>query len=148
MSLKDTLRSDVTTALKARDELVTTSLRSAIGAVQSAEKSGKTAVEFDDAAVLQVIQKQVKQRKESAQIYTDAGQHERAARELAEAAVLESYLPTPLDDQELNALVASVLDGFDSPTQSDFGSIMKAVKEVADGRADGGRIAKAVKAAL
>jgi uncharacterized protein YqeY len=148
MSLKDTLRTDATAALKARDELTTSTLRSVIGAVQSAEKGGKVAVEFTDEQVLQLIRKQVKQREESAPDYIKAGRPEGAERELAEASILKRYLPVELDDAELNALVATVVAGFEAPTQRDFGAIMKAVKTAADGKADGGRISRVVKVAL
>lgn len=149
MSLKDTLRADVTVALKARDELTLTTLRSFISALESAEKGGKTAVVFDDQAVQKLLRTQIKQRKESAPDYIKAGRPEGAERELAEAAVLEGYLPTALDDEELESLVATVIAGFEeAPSSADFGSVMKQVVAAAEGRADGGRISKAVKSAL
>lgn len=148
MSLKEKLREDVTVALKARDELQVATLRSVVGAIQSSEKAGKTAVEFDDQSVLQVLRKQVKQRKETAEIYQNAGEVERAERELAEASVLEAYIPAELNDADLEKLVTEAVGNFEQPTMRDFGAIMKSVVAAAAGRADGGRISKLVKATL
>lgn len=148
MSLKDKMRADAIVALKARNELELSTLRSFIGVIESAEKGGKIAVIFDDQAILKLLRTQIKQRKESAPEYLKAGRPEGAERELAEAAILDSYLPTPLNDSELEAIVDEAFAGFESPTQRDFGAIMKAVVALADGRADGGRISKAVKSVL
>lgn len=148
MSLKDKLRSDVTVALKARDQLTVTALRSVIGAVDSAEKGGKTPVVFDDAAVLQTIRKQIKQRHESAEAYETAKRPDHAELERAEAAILSAYVPADLTDTELAALVERAIGDFPSVTQKDFGALMRIVVASAAGCADGKRISAAVKARI
>jgi len=148
MTLKQTLQTDLTVALKARDELTVSTIRSVLGAVQSAEKGGKTPREFDDAAVLQVIRQQAKQRVESAAFYVTGNRPEQEARELAEAAVLEKYIPTQLSDEALETLVISVVRRFENVTPQQFGLVMKSVKaEVGDG-ATGQRISEVVKRIL
>lgn len=132
--LKDVLQKDLVTALKGRDELRVSSLRSVIGAVQSEEKGGKTAVVFTDQQVEGVIKRLVKQRKESAEIYENAGAADRAARELAEAEVLEKYLPEQLGEDAVAAIVSEVVAGNpDAP----FGVVMKLVMGRTAGKADG-----------
>lgn len=148
MSLKAQLQQELTDALKARNELKVSVLRSVIGAVQSAEKAGKSAVEFDDEHVLQVIRKQVKQRKESVEIYSKAGEVKRAGRELAEAKVLESYLPKTLTEDEVRAIVREELDKLENVTPASFGQLMKASMARVAGRADGKLVSQLVKDAL
>lgn len=145
MALKDTLRSDLTAALKARDSLTVTVLRSAIGAIQSAEKAGKIAVDFDDEAVVAVLREQLKLRKESAMSFAEVGRPERAQLELDEAKVLESYIPTPLSADELQRLVISVVRRYNSPTKREFGIIRAAVLAEAGGRAVGADVSAVLK---
>ena len=148
MSLKKTLHVDLTNALKARNELTVSVLRSVIGAVQSAEKAGKTAVEFNDEEVLNILRKQIKQRRESAQIYADAKQIERSEREENEARILDVYVPADLSDGELEMLVRRVVSTFENPDKGSFGAIMKAVVSEIAGRADGKRISEKVRSLL
>ena len=96
--LKARLRTDLTAAMKSRDTLRTATLRMVLAAVQTEEVSGKQAHELSDAEVLAVLTREAKKRGEAAQIYTSNGRGELAANERAEAAVIEEYLPTQLDD--------------------------------------------------
>lgn len=148
MSLKDKLREDATVALKAGEKLKLAAIRSAIGAVDSAEKSGKVAQVYDDKAVLNVIRKQVKQRYESAEAYESAGRQESAAQELAEAAYLEAYLPQELSDGELIQLAKETIDKLEPAMRVNFGAAMKSVVAAAGGLADGGRISATVRGLL
>jgi uncharacterized protein len=147
-TLKQTLQADLTTNLKARNELEITTLRSVIGAIQTQEKSGKTAVEFDDAQVLAFIAKEVKKRRDTAAIWTEAAQTERATRETAEADLLATYLPTQLTTEEVEAVITRVLAGFEAPTMRDFGQIMKTVTAETQGTADGKFVSEFVRKAL
>lgn len=148
-TLREQLQADLNVALKARNELATTTLRSVLGAIQTAEKSGKTAKVFSDAEVLDQVKRAVKTRRESVTIYTDAGATDRAEREAAEADLLDTYLPAQLTEVEVDALVSEVIAGFESaPTQRDFGVIMKAVLAKADGATDGKVVSALVKARL
>jgi uncharacterized protein YqeY len=146
--LKDRLRNDLTTAMKARDELRTATLRMVLTAVKNEEVAGGAARELDDAAVLKVLAREGKKRRESAEAYVAAGRQELADREVAEGSVLDEYLPAPLSDGELEALVAAAVaeSGATSPRQ--MGAVMKLVTPRVAGRAEGGRVAAAVTRAL
>ena len=151
--LKGRLRADLTAAMKARDRLTTGTLRMALAAVTTAEVAGTTAKELTDQEVTTVLAKEVRKRAEAAEAFAGAGRDELADKERAEAAVLSAYLPTPLTDEQLGALVAEALAGVASDTAGpvtmrQMGQVIKAAQARADGRADGSRIAAAVKAAL
>ncbi len=105
-ALKDQLHADLNTAMKARDELTTATLRMALTAVTTEEVAGKTARELSDEEVLRVLTKEAKKRREAAEAYDGAGRAELADRERAEGTVLDRYLPAQLEDAELAELVA------------------------------------------
>jgi len=151
--LKARLRSDLTSAMKARDPLTTGTLRMALTAVTNAEVAGTSAKELTDQEVMAVLAKEVRKRAEAAEAFAGAGRTESAEKERAEAAVLTAYLPSPLTDEELGALVAQAVDGVAADlggpvTMRQMGQVIKAVQARADGRADGSRVAAAVKAAI
>lgn len=146
--LKDRLQSDLTAAMKARDELRTATLRMALTAVKTEEVSGGEARELADDEVLKVLAREAKKRRESATAYTDAGRTELAEREDAERVVLEEYLPQQLDDAELLALVRAAVEESGATGPQQMGAVMKLVTPLVAGRAEGGRVAAAVKKAL
>ena len=152
-TLKAQLRSDLTAAMKARDELVKATLRMTLTAIGNAEVAGTEARELDDAEVLKVIAKEAKKRAESAEAFTAAGRDELAAQERAEGEVLARYLPTQLTDDELAAIARAAVeetaaDLGEQPGPRQMGQVMKRANTAAAGRADGGRVAAAVKALL
>lgn len=152
-SLKLRLRADLTTAMKARDALTTATLRMALAAITNAEVAGTTAKELTDAEVLAVLGKEVRKRAEAAEAFAGAGRAEQAAKEEAESAVLTAYLPAALTDEELAGLVSSAVADVTqetgaAPTMRQMGQVIKKVQTQAAGKADGSRIAAAVKAAL
>jgi len=152
-TLKARLRADLTTAMKARDSLTTGTIRMALAAITNAEVSGTTAKELTDAEVAAVLGKEIRKRNEAAEAFAGAGRAEQSAKEQAEATVLQSYLPTPLTDDEVAGLVASAIDGGAARTGTpvtmrQMGLVIKQVQADAAGRADGARISSAVKAAL
>src|ERR687890_1159426 len=104
-ALKDRLQSDLTAAMRARDELTTATLRMVLTAIGNEEVAGKAARELSDDEVLKVITREAKKRREAADAFTSGGRPDRAERELAEGTVLETYLPAQLSDDELTALV-------------------------------------------
>jgi uncharacterized protein YqeY len=151
MSLKDTLKTDLTAAMKARDEMSTSTLRMVLAAVTNAEVAGDEAITLDDNQTLAVLQAEAKKRAEAAQIYADAGRTEAAAKERAEAAIIERYLPAAMSDDELNAIIADEVakaKAAGAEGGKAMGLVVKAVRERAGSGADGSRIAAAVKAAL
>lgn len=148
MTTLDRLTADLTTSLKARDTLRTSTLRQVIGAVRHEAKAGTVERELTEDDVLKVLTREVKKRRESAQIYTDAGAPERAATETAEADVIEEYLPTRLTDEELAALVDAVVADTGASTLKDMGAVMKEATARAQGRADGKALSALVRARL
>ena len=151
--LKERLRADLTTAMKARDELVKATLRMTLTAIGNAEVAGTEARELSDDEVLKVIAKEAKKRTESAEAFAAAGREELAAQERAEGEVLARYLPTQLDDDELTAIAREAVEQTaaelgERPGPRQMGQVMKKATAAAGGRADGRRVAAAVKALL
>jgi len=148
MAVKEQLRTDLTAAMKARDELTASTLRMVLTAITTEEVAGKQARELTDDEVLKVVAREGKKRRESIEAYTSAGRHELADRERAEAAVIDRYLPAQLDDAELAALVTTAIadSGADGPKA--MGQVMKVLTPRLSGRADGGRVAAEVRRQL
>ena len=146
--LKDRLRSDLTTAMKARDQVRVATLRMALTAVTTAETSGDAHRDLTDDDVLGVLTRETKKRRESAEAFDGAGRTELAERERAEEQVLAEYLPQPLTDEELSALVAAAITetGAEGPRQ--MGQVMKVVQPQVGSRADGKRVSTEVKRQL
>ena len=105
VSVKERLQSDLTTAMKARDEVTTSTIRMLLAAITNAEVAGSEAIELDDAQSIGVLQSEAKKRVEAAEVYEQAGRAESAAKERAELAVVERYLPAAMGDDELAAIV-------------------------------------------
>jgi uncharacterized protein YqeY len=146
--LIDQIRTDLIEATKAREKMRQRTLRSVIAAVQEASVSGSEAQELDDDAVLAVIKAQVKRRVDAAEAFEAGGRTDSAEMELAEKAVLEEYLPAAMSDEELESIVAGVMEANSFETRSDMGNAMKAVNAEVAGRADGRRVADLVKSRL
>jgi hypothetical protein len=150
-SIKTRLQADLTASMRARDELTTSTLRMLRAAITNAEVAGAEAIELSDGQTIAVFQSEAKKRAEAADIYEQAGRPESAAKERAELAVIERYLPAAMDEAELQAIVteevanaaASGAEG-----QRAMGQVIKAVRERVGTAADGSRIAAMVKSAL
>ena len=147
-SLKATVRSDLTDAIRQRDQVRSGTLRLALTSITNEEVSGTEARELSDDEVLKVLAKEAKKRKEAATAYAGAGRPELAAKEEAELAVLEAYLPAQLSDDELTTIVAAAIEQTGATGMPQLGQVMKVAQGVVAGRADGGRVAAAVTAAL
>ena len=147
-SLEQRLHDDLTAAIRSRDEVRSSTLRMALTAVKNEAVSGTEARRLSDADVVVVLGREAKKRRESATAYDEAARPELAARERAELAVLDDYLPQQLTDDELAVLVVEAVaeTGADSPKA--MGAVMKVLTPRVAGRADGGRVAAAVRAAL
>ena len=148
MALKQQLQDDLTAAMKAQDELTRATLRMVLTAVKDAEVAGDAARELSDEEVLAVITREAKKRREAAEGFRSGGATERAEREVAEGGVLQAYLPQQLGDDELAALVAEVVAETGASGPRAMGAVMKAVGPRVAGRAEGGRVAAAVRSAL
>jgi len=147
-ALKDQLRSDLTAAMKARDEVRTRTLRMALTAVSNAEVAGATARELSDDEVLKVLTREAKRRREAADAFATAGRTEQAAAEQAEGEVLDGYLPAQLGDDEIAAIVTAEIEQSGAAGPGAMGQVMKAVTPRIAGRADGGRVAAEVRRQL
>jgi uncharacterized protein YqeY len=146
--LKDRLQQDLTTSMKARDELRTATLRMVLTAIGTEEVSGKAARELSGEEELKVLAREAKKRREAAEAFRSGGATDRAERELAEEQVLADYLPQQLSDEELSALVAQAVQEAGASGPQAMGAVMKVVNPKVAGRAEGGRVAAAVRAAL
>jgi len=149
--IKEQLQADLTTAMKARDEVTTSTIRMLRSAITNAEVAGDTAVELSDDQVIAVLQSEAKKRVESAEVYEQNGRTESAAKERAELAVIERYLPAAMSDDELEAIVDEEIAraaAAGAEGGKAMGQVIKAVRERAGASADGGRIAALVKAKL
>ncbi|GAW50323.1 MULTISPECIES: GatB/YqeY domain-containing protein [unclassified Nocardioides] len=148
--LKDRLRADLTTAIKARDEVRSSTLRMVLTAITNAEVAGKEARELSDDDIIGVLSSEGKKRREAATAFADGGRPEMAAKETAEAAVIADYLPEQLSDQEIADLVTSAIaqTGAAGEGMKAMGKIMGMVTPQVKGRADGGAVAAEVRRQL
>jgi uncharacterized protein YqeY len=146
--LKERLQRDLTTSMKARDELRTATLRMVLTAIGNEEVAGKSARALTADEEQKVLAREAKKRREAAEAFRSGGAEDRAAREVAEEAVLADYLPAQLSDEELSALVAQAVQTSGASGPQAMGAVMKAVGPLVAGRAEGGRVAAAVRAAL
>lgn len=149
-ALKDRLRADLTTAIKARDELRSSTLRMVLTAITNAEVAGKEARELSDEDVLGVLSSEAKRRREAATAFAEGGREEMAAKEAAEGEVIAEYLPTPLTEAEIAALVTAAVEqtGAAGEGMRAMGKVMGVVTPQVKGRADGGAVAAEVRRQL
>ena len=147
-TLKDRLNDDLHAAMKSRDELTTSTLRMALTAVRTAETAGDAARVLGDDEVLAVLTKEAKKRREAAAAFSGAGRSDQAAKENAEGEILDRYLPAQLTDEEIAELVAGALRAGGFTGKAQMGPAMKAAQAAVAGRAEGGRVAAAVRQQL
>jgi uncharacterized protein YqeY len=149
-ALKDRLRADLTTAIKARDEVRSSTLRMVLTSITNAEVAGKVARELTDEDVLGVLTSEGKKRREAAEAFDQAGRIEQAAKERAEFEVLADYLPEQLGEEEIAALVTEAIEstGAREEGMRAMGKVMGALQPKVKGRADGGVVAAEVRRQL
>lgn len=146
--LKARLRSDLNQAMKSRDELRTATLRMTLAAITTEEVAGAAARELSDDEVQRVITRETRKRREAADAFDQGGRAELAARERAEGAVLEGYLPKQLGDAELADLVRAAVIEANATELRELGAVMKLVQPRVAGRADGRRVSDEVRRQL
>ncbi|MEP9362600.1 GatB/YqeY domain-containing protein [Nocardioides sp. CN2-186] len=148
--LKDRLRADLTTSIKARDEVRSSTLRMVLTAITNAEVAGKEARELSDDDIIGVLSTEAKKRREAATAFADGGRAEMAAKETAEAAVIADYLPAQLSSEEISDLVTAVIAqvGAAGEGMKAMGKVMGVVTPQVKGRADGGAVAAEVRRQL
>ena len=147
-TLKDQLRSDLTNAMKARDETRTRTLRMALTSISNEEVAGSAARNLTDDEVIKILTREAKRRREAAAAFADAGRDDQAAAERAEEQVLAGYLPAQLDDDELAAMVTAAIAETGAAGPAGIGQVMKVVTPRVAGRADGSRVAALVRSQL
>jgi uncharacterized protein len=152
VSLTERLKADVVVYMKAGNKTALTTVRNVLGEITTREKSGKTPVELDDAQVTSLLQKEAAKRRDTARIYIDAGEAERAAAEVAEAEIIEAYLPKALDRGEVEAIVdqavAALKAGGQELSARSIGLVMKPVTAKVAGRFDGKTVSEIVRSRL
>jgi uncharacterized protein len=147
-TLAQTLHDDMIAALRAHDDLVVSTLRMALTAVKTEEVAGKSPRELSDVDVLAVLSKESKKRREAAEMFSAGDRAELADKELAEAAILDRYLPAQLTDAELADLVSASIAETGATGPQGLGLVMKTLTPVVAGRADGKRLSAEVRRQL
>ena len=146
MSLKDQITEDMKTAMRAKDALRLGTIRMLLAAVKQREVDER--IVLDDAAVVAIVDKSIKQRKDSIAAFQGAGRTDLVDQETAELAVLQGYLPARLSTDEISAAVATIVTSLGASGPGDMGKVMAAVKAQLAGKAEMGAVSAAVKAAL
>ena len=146
MALRDKLNEDIKTAMKAREQDKLAALRLMLAAVKQREVDER--ITLDDAGVIAVVEKMIKQRKDSIAQYEKAARQDLADKEKFEIGVIESYLPQQLSQGEIDAIVAEAIQATGAKSAADMGKVMGVVKPKLAGRADMGKVSGLVKARL
>ena len=146
--LKDRLRADLNTAMRARDQVRMRTLRMALTSITNEEVAGASARDLSDEEVVKVLTREAKKRREAAEAFGAAGRDEQAAAERAEGDVLAIYLPAQLGDEELAALVGDAITETGATGMKGMGQVMKVLTPRLAGQADGARVAAEVRRQL
>lgn len=146
MILMSRLRDEQKAAMKAKDKCRLGAIRLAVSAIRQLEIDGQTTLTDDE--VLSVLTKMVKQRRDSVSQYQSADRHDLADVELAEISVLEEFMPQPLSNEEVEALVKDAITTSGASTMQDMGNVMAVLRPQIQGRADMGKVSQLVKASL
>ncbi len=146
MSIKEALKSAQKDAMRAREKLKLGTIRMALAEIKQKEIDGR--VELNDSEVLAVITKMVKQRKDAMQQYIDADRQDLADTESSEIEVLNTFLPQPLSEAELSALIEEAMAATGATGMQDMGKVMGWLKPKVQGKADMGEVSKVIKQKL
>lgn len=145
-NLKQRLQDEMKAAMRAKDKDRLATIRLINAAVKQREVDER--IELSDAQVLEVLDKMVKQRRDSIAQYRDAGREELAAKEEAELSIIQEFMPAPLSEQELDGLIDQAIADTGAASMQDMGKVMGALKPKIQGRADMGAVSAKVKAKL
>lgn len=146
MTLKQQLSEDMKNAMRAKDQIALSTIRLINAAIKQFEVDER--IEADDAKIIAILGKMIKQRKDSANIYSQAARQDLADKELAEVEVLNRYLPEMLDAEAIALEVAKAIEETGAANMADMGKVMGILKNRLNGKAEMGEVNKAVKAAL
>jgi uncharacterized protein YqeY len=148
MSLKEKLQTDLTSAMRNRDEVRSSTIRMILTSIKNEEVSGKEMRELNESELVTVLSREAKKRREAAEAFDQAGAKDRAETERAEGAIIAEYLPKQLSESEVKELIDVAIreTGANSPAQ--MGLVMKNLQPKIAGKADGALVSSLVKAAL
>lgn len=148
MGLKERLQGDLTEAIRSRDELTSGTIRMVLTAITTEEVSGKSARSLTEAEVITVLSREAKKRREAAEAFVIGDRPEKAALERSEGEVIAKYLPEQLSEEKLNEMIAAAIAETGASGPAGMGLVMKVLSPKIAGKADGGTVSAAVKAAL
>jgi uncharacterized protein len=148
MALKEKLQNDLTEAMRARNEVRSSTIRMVLTAIKNEEVSGKEARELSDAEVITVLSREAKKRREAAEAFEQAGAKDRAEMEKAEGVVIAEYLPVQLSESEIREMINAAIAETGATGLQQMGLVMKSIQPKIAGRADGGVVSSLVKAVL
>lgn len=144
MTLKEKINSDLVAAMKAKEETKLSALRMLKAAIMKFEVSGKEKKDAGDDEVLQIVGKEVKQRKDSIEAYQKGNRGDLAEKEETEMKILQSYLPAQLSEEELRDLIKQVVNQTGATSKADFGKVIGAVMAQVKGKAEGQIVSRLV----
>ena len=148
MSIKETLKADLTEAIRSSDKVVSGTIRMVLTAITNEEVSGKEARVLTDDEIITVLSREAKKRREAAEEFAKAGRTDKAAEEKAEGEVIAKYLPAQLSEEDIKKLIAAAVASTGAAGPADMGKVMGAIKPQIAGKADGSLVSSLVKAAL
>jgi len=148
VTLKETLKNDLTEAIRSSDKVVSGTIRMVLTAITNEEVSGKEARVLTDDEIITVLSREGKKRREAAEEFAKAGRADKAAEEKAEGEVIAKYLPAQLSEDDIKALIAAAVASTGAAGPGDMGKVMGAIKPQIAGKADGALVSSLVKAAL
>jgi len=148
MSLKEKLQNDLTSSMRARDEVRSSTIRMILTSIKNEEVSGKEARDLSDAEVITVLSREAKKRREAAEAFDQAGAKDRADQERAEGEIIAEYLPAQLSESEIKELIKAAIAETGANLPAQMGLVMKSLQPKTAGKADGGLVSSLVKVAL
>jgi uncharacterized protein YqeY len=148
MAIKETLKNDLTEAIRSSDKVVSGTIRMVLTAITNEEVAGKEARVLTDDEIITVLSREAKKRREAAEEFAKAGRTDKAAEEKAEGEVIAKYLPAQLSEDDIKKLIADAVTSTGAAGPADMGKVMGAIKPKIAGKADGALVSSLVKAAL
>jgi uncharacterized protein YqeY len=148
MSIKESLRADLTEAIRGRNEITSSTIRMVLTAITNEEVAGKEARVLSDDEVITVLSREAKKRREASEAFESAGRADKAALEKAEGEVIAKYLPAQLGIDEIKKMISDAIAATGAAGPADMGKVMGAVKPLIAGKADGSIVSTLVKEAL
>jgi uncharacterized protein YqeY len=148
VGLKETLKNDLTEAIRSSDKVVSGTIRMVLTAITNEEVSGKEARTLSEDEIIAVLSREAKKRREAAEEFAKGNRPEKAAEEKAEGEVIAKYLPAQLSEDDVKKLIAAAIASTGAAGPADMGKVMGAIKPQIAGKADGSMVSSLVKAAL